>query len=98
MVHTVFLCLKEMVGTLFYRKKISEAEKHFFKVRKQKGSSLFCMIAQQSTPIIAEVFIQKRRQRSSPLFGGKELIKVLAALVVLHQDGMKKRMICTRMV
>ena len=35
---------------------------------------------------------QKRRQRSSLLFGGAEFIQFLAALAVFHQDDIKKRM------
>ena len=51
---------------------------------------------------IEEEFIQKRRQRSSLLFGGATFIQFLAALAVLfqdtkgmdelQQDDMKKRM------
>ena len=40
---------------------------------------------------IEEGFIQKTRQRS-------EFIQFLAVLAVLHQDDMKKRMTCTRMI
>ena len=34
--------------------------------------------------------IQKRRQRSSLLFGGAECVQFLAALAVLHQDDWVK--------
>ena len=51
-----------------------------------------------SVTSIANRFIQKRRQRSSLLFGGTDCIEFLAALAVLHQDNIKKRMNCTRMI
>ena len=49
--------------------------------------------------IIEEGFIQKIRQRLSLVFReGAEFIHFLAELVVLHQDDMKKRINCTRMI
>ena len=45
--------------------------------------------------IMKEGSILKRRQRSSLLFGGQNLF---TALALLHQDDMKKRMNCTRII
>ena len=41
---------------------------------------------------VEEGFEQRRRQRSSLLFGGQNLFKFLVSLAVLHQDDLKKRM------
>ena len=41
---------------------------------------------------IEEESRQKRRQRSSLLFGGQNLIYFLASLAILHQDDLQERM------
>ena len=49
---------------------------------------------------IEEGQIQKKRQRSSLLFGGHwtEFIQFLAALVIFDLDELKNRMNCTKMI